>query len=112
MPNPANIDDRNVSLGNFGISPEVTVVTEATTLKPHETNVQVITNGDGNYNITLPNPAECLNRLVRVVMVEFDTDTATLLNPDGTDRGMDAVDEHVLLFSDGRIWIELDESVT
>ena len=109
MPNPANIDDRNVSLGNYGISPNVTVVTEETTLKPHETNVHAITSNDGAYDIHLPNASECLNRFVRVLFLEKDTVNVTVKNP--TVGGADAVltddEKYVLLFSDGRIWIEI-----
>ena len=111
MPINANIDDRNVSLGHFGISPNVKVVTAAATLKPEETNVQA-GSGAAAYNIPLAEPAECLNRMLSITMTAFATHAVTVVVAGGTNRALAAVGDYVLLYCNGRKWIELNYTVT
>src|SRR5690554_5123787 len=98
MPNPANIDDRNVSLGNYGISPNVTVVTEDTTLKPHETNVSAHIPDTGSITINFPHPSVCANRWIVVNCTVDGGGTSVIFGANvPNDQGaLTAVDDFVL----------------
>ena len=90
------------------------VVTAATTLKAHEQIVLIMT--AGTYVITLPSVVEAAGKIYSIrsrvgssSVTVADSDEGSV---DYTSNALTAIDDYVLLYSDGLCWYELKETTT
>jgi hypothetical protein len=96
---------------------EVVFVTGAKTLKPYETNINATANTTyTSYAITLPAVAEAAGLLFTIMATIADAQAITLQDQDDSDdyQGdwtLDADNDSIALYSDGRKWIVVNNEI-
>jgi hypothetical protein len=85
-------------------------ISEATTLTPRSQRVEVVTVADAaDFAITLPNVSEAAGCLISIALVTLGDDEVVTVQDqdesyDWSDLTLDALNDGVLLYSDGHKW--------
>lgn len=91
-------------------------VSAAVTLTPAERNIEVTTPASSNFNITLPNPMECIGKFFTAWSKNAGGGTATVTQPASsaltTSYALKGAKDYVILKSNGHAWLEVGKVIT